>query len=155
MATPPNVKAEVDAALQNKNYCDRVNLLQNQNQFIYTRLNLLLSLQNLQSENGGTLPKATVFVHLTPNRVLNIRRIGFIDVWTLVVPFEVYEHLGIKDGMVWVPVDSVTWWGCADETLVPEGHAGLGIKAKSEVSSEIGLKARSLVTFPVPPPRQK
>jgi len=95
---------------------------------LYARVNILEKLAALQQVRGGEFGPRYVFVHM-PDYILNIRRIGQIDLSGLEVAFEVYPHNDIVPGIIWVPLDHIWWIGTTDE---PYGVEQVGLRSKEE-----------------------
>jgi hypothetical protein len=94
---------------------------------LYSRVIVLEKLVTLQQARGGEFEPKYVFVHM-PDYILNIRRVGEIDLQAAVVAFEVHEHNDIVPGIIWVPLDHIWWVGTTDE---PCGAEQLGLRAKT------------------------
>lgn len=104
----------------------RRELLRDRYPHLFARVCILGKLMALQEARGGEFEPKYVFVHM-PDYILNIRRVGKIDLLAAVVPFEVYEHNDIVPGIIYVPLDHIWWVGTTDE---PCGVEQLGLRAK-------------------------
>jgi hypothetical protein len=80
---------------------------------LFSRLSMMGNLLTIQQSLGGEFPPRVAFVHMA-DYVLNIRRIGRLDVDTCTVALEVYEHHDIAPGILWLPLDQIWWVGTTD-----------------------------------------
>ena len=106
----------------------RRNVLRERQPTLFARLSLLENLVELQESRGGEFPPKVVFIHM-PDYILNIRRVGKVDVEKLLVALEVYEHNDIVPGILWVPLDHIWWAGTAD---IPVGAAQVSLRKRSD-----------------------
>lgn len=95
---------------------------------LYARVEILEKLAALQEARGGEFAPRYVFVHM-PDYILNIRRIGKIDLSGPWVALEVYPHNDIVPGIVWVPLDHIWWVGTTDE---PYDVTQAGLRSKED-----------------------
>jgi hypothetical protein len=102
--------------MQEKALRERLHWLQETQPEMWSRISILSLMQQLQRERGGHFEKGLVFVH-TAMFPFNIRRIGVIDPFRLIVTFEVWDHEAIRQGITWVPIDQVVWAGSTDWEL--------------------------------------
>ena len=105
---------------------------------LYARLDILEKLVALQEARGGEFAPRLVFVHL-PDYILNIRRIGRLELCGPSVALEVYPHNDIVPGIVWVPLDHIWWIGTTDE---PYGVEQVGLRSKEEGLSQPDMAYR-------------
>ncbi|MCY3022183.1 MAG: hypothetical protein NTW87_24490 [Planctomycetota bacterium] len=92
------------------------------------RVAILEKLVTLQQVRGGEFAPRFVFMHM-PDYILNVRRIGEVDIFNMTVAVEVYEHNDIVPGIVWIPLDHIWWIGTTDE---PCGVEQLGLRSKDD-----------------------
>ena len=105
---------------------------------LYARVDLLEKLVALQQARGGEFAPRLVFVHM-PDYILNIRRVGKIDLFGPAVALEVYPHNDIVPGIVWVPLDHIWWIGTTDE---PYGVEQVGLRSKEDGLSQPDIAYR-------------
>jgi len=105
---------------------------------LYARADILEKLAALQQVRGGEFAPRYVFVHM-PDYILNIRRIGTIDLAGPSVALEVYPHNDIVPGIVWVPLDHIWWIGTTDE---PYGVEQVGLRSKEDGLSQPDMAYR-------------
>ena len=129
-------------ALREKALADRLRWLQDARPDLWARISILNVLQRLQKERGGHFGKGLVFVH-TVMFPFNIRRIGVVDPFRLMVTFEVWAHEAIKQGITWVPLDQIVWAGSTDWELDSE-TMGFGAKGPVASASEDARKLAGL-----------
>ena len=115
--------APLDAATEAR---QRREQLRERNPPIYARVCLLEKLTALQEARGGEFAPRYVFIHM-PDYIINIRRVGAIDLNGPSVALEVYPHNDIVPGIVWVPLDHIWWIGTTDE---PYGVEQVGWRSR-------------------------
>ena len=121
--TAEEIKLE---ALREKQFRDRMEFIQDTHPVLWSRIAVLLLLQQLQNERGGYFAEKLIFLH-TVGYVFNVRRIGTIDIFKLIVSLEAYSHDAIEQGIAWVPIDQVVWAGSTDWKFGSK-EMGFGIK---------------------------
>ena len=94
----------------------------------------------------GHHPVAVARIHLLTvlarlQHILNIRRVGQVDVNALVAALEVYEMGDIRQGIVWIPLDHITWIGTTNEPIGAE-RIGLESHAASDYSPQRSVYER-------------
>ncbi|HYG74244.1 MAG TPA: hypothetical protein VEK08_04490 [Planctomycetota bacterium] len=107
---------------------------------LYSRLTILENLVKLQEARGGEFPPKVVFLHM-PDYILNVRRIGKVDVYALTAALEVYEHNDIVPGILWVPLDHIWWAGTTD---IPVENAQVSLRSKPQKSHGLPEKYEEL-----------
>jgi len=115
-----------------QNVQGRVAFLRERHPHLFSRLAMLGNLVTIQQNSGGEFPPKMAFVHMA-DYVLNVHRVGRVDIDALVVALEVYEHNDIVPGIVWLPLDQIWWVGTTD-LPVDEQHVSLTNKAGSSVT---------------------
>ena len=129
-----NAQAEAPQPLGRREPMDeaqqRRDLLRERYPQLYARVDILEKLTALQEVRGGEFAPRLVFVHM-PDYILNIRRVGTIDLSGPSVALEVYPHNDIVPGIVWVPLDHIWWIGTTDE---PYGVEQVGLRSKDGLS---------------------
>jgi hypothetical protein len=131
----------------------RRDLLRDRYPALFARVSILERIQLLQEAHGGEFPPRYVFMHM-PDYIINVRRIGTIDLTAGMVAIEVYEHNDIVPGIIWIPFDHVWWIGTTDEAYGVE-HAGLRGKTElighsHETYQETRLRLAGLPPRPAP-----
>ncbi|MCX7806563.1 MAG: ASF1 family histone chaperone [Planctomycetota bacterium] len=134
-------RAEAEA-LREKALTDRLRWIREARPDLWARISILNVLQRLQKERGGHFGKGLVFVH-TAMFPFNIRRIGVVDPFRLMVTFEVWPHEAIKQGITWVPLDQIVWAGSTDWELDSE-TMGFGAKGPAATAPEDARKLAGL-----------
>jgi len=122
-AQPPPAQTETVGESQR-----RRELLRERYPQLFARLLLLEKLTLLQQARGGEFAPRFVFVHM-PDYILNIRRVGAIDLDGPWVALEVYPHNDILPGIIWVPLDHIWWIGTTDE---PYGVEQVGLRSRED-----------------------
>ncbi|HEY3323111.1 MAG TPA: hypothetical protein VGP72_21845 [Planctomycetota bacterium] len=107
---------------------------------IYSRVALLEKLAMLQQSRGGEFPPKVVFIHMA-DYILNVRRLGVIDIEALLVAVEVYEHNDIVPGIVWVPLDHIWWAGTTDAPINTEQ---MGLRNKQDPDPALPLDYQAM-----------
>jgi len=130
-APDETVKTEADATKQNhfqqfkhdQEEQARRSFLRERSPTLYARLAILENLVALQETRGGEFPPKVVFIHM-PDYILNVRRVGRVDIYSLVAAVEVYKHSDIVPGIVWLPLDHI-WWAGTTDAPVDGSHVSL------------------------------
>lgn len=100
---------------------------------LFARAAILETLAELQVTRGGEFPPKVVFIHM-PDYILNIRRVGKVNLETLTVALEVYEHNDIVPGILFVPLDHVWWAGTTD---IAVGSEQVSLRTRQDTKSSL------------------
>lgn len=121
-ALPANAEAAARQHLARK-----VDEFRHKHPSLMARVSLLSIFVELQQTFGGEFPAHVAFVHM-PDNILNIRRVGRIDIDNMIVGLEVYEMGDIREGILWLPLDYILWVGTTNE---PIGAEKIGLESRS------------------------
>ncbi|MBI1852324.1 MAG: hypothetical protein HYR85_18440 [Planctomycetes bacterium] len=116
-----------DEAAQRQHLAKKVDEFRHKHPSLMARVSLLSIFVELQQTFGGEFPEHIAFVHL-PDNILNIRRVGRIDIDNMIVGLEVYEMGDIREGILWLPLDYILWVGTTNE---PIGAEKIGLESHS------------------------
>lgn len=121
------VSAKIDGKVQTQALMNKITEFRHRHPALMARLSLLTILLELQDVLGGEFPEHIAFVHMA-DWVINVRRVGHIDIDNMIVGVEVYEMGDIRPGIMWVPLDHILWVGTTNE---PIGAEKIGLEARS------------------------
>ncbi|MCW8133416.1 MAG: hypothetical protein KIS92_23940 [Planctomycetota bacterium] len=126
-APPSPVSATLDAKVQTQALVNKIAEFRHRHPALMARLSLLTILLELQDVLGGEFPEHIAFIHMA-DWVINVRRVGHVDIDNMIVGIEVYEMGDIRPGILWVPLDHILWVGTTNE---PIGAEKIGLEARS------------------------